>query len=86
MIHARIAGKGLMVGLELVLDEARTPAKDVRNATESHAIDNGLLLLGAGENTLRFIPALMIERDLVEEGLHRFDKALTEAEREAGLL
>jgi 4-aminobutyrate aminotransferase len=86
MQHARIAGKGLMIGLELVLDEARTPAKDVRNATERHAIDNGLLLLGAGENTLRFIPPLMIERDLVEEGLHRFDQSLTQAENEAGLL
>jgi hypothetical protein len=35
---------------------------------------------------LRFIPALMIERELVEEGLHRFDQSLTEAEQEAGLL
>jgi 4-aminobutyrate aminotransferase len=86
MQHARIAGKGLMVGLELVLDEARTPAKEIRNSVERHAIHNGLLLLGAGENTLRFIPPLMIERDLVDEGLKRFDKSLTEAEHEAGLV
>ena len=86
MKYARIAGKGLMVGLELVLDEARTPAKEIRNAAERHAIDNGLLLLGAGENTLRFIPPLMIGRDLVDEGLRRFDLALTQAEKEAGLL
>ena len=86
MQHARIAGKGLMVGLELLLDAARTPAKEVRNATERHAIKNGLLLLGAGENTLRFIPPLMIERDLVDEGLKRFDQSLTDAEKEAGLL
>ena len=69
-----------------MLDEARTPAKDIRNSAERHAIDNGLLLLGAGENTLRFIPPLMIERDLVDEGLKRFDQSLTQAEQDAGLL
>jgi 4-aminobutyrate aminotransferase len=86
MKHARIDGRGLMIGLELVLDEARTPAHEVRNRVEDLAIENGLLVLGAGENTLRFIPPLMIERDLVDEGLRRFDKSLTDAEREAGLL
>lgn len=86
MKHARIDGRGLMIGLELVLDEARTPAHSLRNSVERHAIDNGLLILGAGESTLRFVPPLMIERDLVDEGLKRFDQSLTNAEREAGLL
>jgi 4-aminobutyrate aminotransferase len=84
--HARIDGLGLMVGAELVLDEARTPAKELRNRVEKIAIQNGLLILGAGESTVRFCPALMIDRDTVQEGLERFDKTLTEAEREAGLL
>jgi 4-aminobutyrate aminotransferase len=84
--HARIDGLGLMVGAELVLDEARTPAKELRNRVEKLAIQNGLLILGAGESTVRFCPALMIDRDTVQEGLERFDKTLTEAEREAGLL
>lgn len=86
MKYGRIDGRGLMIGLELVLDEALTPARELRNRVEDFAIDNGLLILGAGENTLRFIPPLMIERDLVDEGLRRFDKSLTDAEREAGLL
>jgi 4-aminobutyrate aminotransferase len=86
MKHARIDGRGLMIGLELVLDEARTPAHDLRNRVEDYALENGLLVLGAGENTIRFIPPLMIERDLLDEGLRRFDKSLTDAEREAGLL
>lgn len=86
MKHARIDGRGLMIGLELVLDEARTPAHSLRNSVERHAIDNGLLILGAGESTLRFVPPLMIERDLVDEGLKRFDQSLTDAEHEAGLL
>lgn len=84
--HGRVAGRGLMIGAELVLDEQRTPAAVVRNTVEKAALQNGLLILGAGENTLRFCPPLMIERETVQQGLERFDLALTQAEREAGLL
>jgi 4-aminobutyrate aminotransferase len=84
--HGRIDGKGLMMGAELVLDEQRTPAKDLRNRVERVAIENGLLILGCGESTLRFCPPLMIPREDVQEGLERFEKSLTQAEREAGMV
>ncbi len=84
--YGRIDGKGLMVGAELVLDEQRTPARDLRNRVERVAIDHGLLILGCGENTLRFCPPLMIGREDVQAGLERFDQSLTQAEREAGML
>lgn len=84
--HGRIDGRGLMVGAELVLDQSRTPAKELRNHVERLAIENGLLILGAGESTLRFCPALMIDRSTVHEGLERFEKSLTQAEQAAGLL
>jgi 4-aminobutyrate aminotransferase len=84
--HGRVAGLGLMVGAELVMDEERTPAPALRNAVEKTAMDNGLLILGCGENTLRFCPPLMIEREDVQEGLERFDRSLTQAEQAAGLL
>lgn len=84
--YGRIQGKGLMVGAELVLDEQRTPAMALRNHVERAAINNGLLILGCGTSTLRFCPPLMIERELVQEGLERFERSLTEAEQEAGLL
>lgn len=86
MEHARIDGLGLMVGVEMVLDAKRTPAKDVRNMTERFGIDNGLLILGAGTSSIRFVPPLMIEREMLDEGLRRFDKSLTQAEEAAGLL
>ena len=86
MRHGRVQGLGLLVGVELVEDQARTPAKALRSRAERLAIDEGLLILGAGESTLRFCPPLMIERETVEEGLHRFDRALTQAEREAGMI
>ncbi|MBN8619466.1 MAG: aminotransferase class III-fold pyridoxal phosphate-dependent enzyme, partial [Anaerolineae bacterium] len=84
--HGRIDGRGLMVGAELVLDQSRTPAKELRNHVERLAIENGLLILGAGESTLRFCPALMIDRSTLHEGLERFEKSLTQAEQAAGLL
>jgi 4-aminobutyrate aminotransferase len=83
--YGRVDGLGLMVGAELVMDESRTPARDLRNRVERLCIDHGLLLLGCGESTLRFCPALMIEHDTVQQGLERFELALTQAEREAGL-
>jgi 4-aminobutyrate aminotransferase len=86
MRHARIQGKGLMIGVELVLDEALTPAKAVRDRTERFAIDNGLLLLGAGTSSVRFCPPLVLDRDTAAEGVRRFDRALAQAEQEAGLL
>lgn len=86
MRHARIDGKGLMVGLEMVLDEKRTPAKSIRNRTEEIGIENGLLILGAGTSSMRFCPPLMIDRETLDEGLKRFDQSLTQAEKEAGLL
>lgn len=86
MKHARIEGKGLMIGAELVLDEARTPAKKLRDSVEDFGIENGLLILGCGESGLRFAPALMIDRATVNDGLERFERSLTQAEQAAGLL
>jgi 4-aminobutyrate aminotransferase len=84
--HGRIQGKGLMVGAELVLDEEKTPAGALRNRLERIAMDHGLLILGCGENTIRFCPPLMIERDTVQQGLERFEAALMQAEQEEGML
>ncbi len=84
--HGRVDGHGLMVGAELVMDEARTPAKPIRDHVERIAIDNGLLILGAGESSLRFCPPLMIDRETVQAGLERFEASLTQAEHEAELL
>lgn len=84
--YGRVQGKGLMVGAELVKDARHTPAKDLRDRVESLAIDNGLLILGCGESTLRFCPPLMIEREAIDEGLRRFEASLTGAEQEAGML
>ncbi len=86
MRHARLEGQGLLIGLELVLDETRQPAKQVLQLTERHAIENGLLVLGAGKSSIRFCPPLMLDQATAAEGLRRFDLSLTQAEQDAGLL
>ncbi|MBE0432778.1 acetyl ornithine aminotransferase family protein [candidate division WOR-3 bacterium] len=72
-----VRGKGLMIGLELVSDGVKKePVKDRRNAVVFEAFKNGLLLLGAGESTVRFIPPLVIGENELHTGLEIFEKAL----------
>jgi 4-aminobutyrate aminotransferase len=57
-------------------------APDLRNRVVQIAFEHGLLLMGAGPNTMRIIPPLVITRDLVDEGLDIFEYSLTLAEEE----
>ena len=72
-----VRGKGLMVGVELVADrETKEPVRDMRNAVVLEAFKNGLLLLGAGESSIRFIPPLIIQEDELHVGLEIFERAI----------
>ena len=72
-----VRGKGLMVGVELVADAiTKDPVRDLRNAVVLEAFKNGLLLLGAGESAIRFIPPLVIQENELHVGLEIFEQAL----------
>ncbi len=76
-----VRGKGLMVGMELVKDRVtKEPAKQVIDDLLQAAFERGLLLLPCGVSTIRFMPSLNVSQEIVEEGLHLFDQALTAAE------
>jgi 4-aminobutyrate aminotransferase len=76
-----VRGKGLMVGIELVKDRAsKDPAPDLRDAVEAGSFRNGLLTLGCGASSLRMAPPLVVNRDQLDEGLEKFESALTAAE------
>ncbi|MBC7261670.1 MAG: acetyl ornithine aminotransferase family protein [Chloroflexi bacterium] len=78
-----VRGLGLMVGVELVKDkDTKEPAVELRDAVVQKCFQMGLLILGCGMSTVRFMPALNITADLVDEGLEIFERALTEAEHE----
>jgi len=81
-----IRGKGLMVGIELVMNqETKEPAPRLRDDAVNKAFERGLLTLGCGPNSIRFIPPLNVSAQHIDEGMEIFDEALTLAEREAGL-
>ncbi len=64
-----VRGRGLMVGVELVRNrETKERATDERNAVVTAAFRRGLLILGAGKNSIRFSPPLVLTRDA---GRHR---------------
>lgn len=77
-----IRGRGLMIGIEFVQDRvSKKAAVDLRNHIIQHAFEHGLLLIPCGKNAIRMTPPLNIPRPLVEEGLHLFEAALTDAEQ-----
>jgi 4-aminobutyrate aminotransferase len=78
----QVRGKGLMIGVEFVKDKTtKEHDKQLRDRVVHRCFETGLLTLGCGKSTIRFMPALMIGNDLVDEGLEIFEMALTEAEK-----
>src|ERR1700746_1950269 len=65
-----VRGKGLMVGVEFVRDQrTKERAGDLRNAVVDAAFHKGLLVLGAGENSLRLSPPLLIDEEQADFAL-----------------
>jgi len=74
-----VRGKGLMVGVEFVKDrETKEPATDWRPQIIRKAFEKGLLILGCGENSIRFCPALTVSAEEIDLGLSIFEEAFRE--------
>jgi 4-aminobutyrate aminotransferase len=79
-----VRGLGLMIGVELVRDrESREKAPGLRDRVVQLAFERGLLILGAGDNTLRLCPPLIITRDQCDFALDTLETCLTLAGRPA---
>jgi 4-aminobutyrate aminotransferase len=62
-----VRGRGLMIGIELVKDQkTKEKAPELRNRIIDAAYHKGLLILGSGENTVRFCPPLVIDEEQAE--------------------
>ncbi len=58
-----VRGKGLMIGIELVKDrDTKVRASAERDRVVDEAFARGLLILGAGRNTIRLSPPLVLTR------------------------
>ncbi|MFL6207606.1 MAG: acetyl ornithine aminotransferase family protein [Pyrinomonadaceae bacterium] len=73
-----VRGLGLMLGVEFVTDKATMkPAPELRDQIEIACFERGLIILGAGANTIRWSPPLILTREHVDVALEIFDDAIT---------
>ncbi len=68
-LFGKEVGLGLMRGL-------RAHNADIVVKVYKKAIREGIVLLKAGRNTIRFLPSLTITKDEIDEGFRRFEKVL----------
>ncbi len=83
-IVGNVRGKGLMIGIEIVRDQgSKQPAPDLRKKILESAFQKGLLILGAGESTLRLAPPLLIDEEQAAFATQTLEACIGEVEREA---
>jgi len=72
-----VRGRGLMIGIELVKDQkTKEKAPELRNRIIDAAYHKGLLILGSGENTVRFCPPLVIDEEQAEFAVKTLEELL----------
>ncbi len=77
-----IRGKGLMIGVEIVRDQkTKEKATDLRDRIVKLAFAKGLLVLGAGENTLRLSPPLLIDEEQAEFAVRTLEACISEVDK-----
>jgi 4-aminobutyrate aminotransferase len=72
-----VRGLGLMIGIELVRDQAtkeRAPA--LRDSLVQMCFERGLLVLGAGPNSIRLCPPLVITKDQADFAVDTIESCL----------
>ena len=62
-----VRGKGLLTAFDL-------PNPETRNEFINNGLENNIMFLGCGERTIRFRPALIIEKEHIDEGLAMVEK------------
>ena len=68
---------GLMLGVEFVENKAsKKPAPELRDRVEVNCFERGLIILGAGTNTIRWSPPLILTKENVDVAVEIFDEAI----------
>ena len=66
---ANVRGRGLLTAFDF-------PTKELRNKFVEKGMEHGVMFLGCGSQTIRFRPALIIQKDHIDEGLEVMEKVL----------
>jgi 4-aminobutyrate aminotransferase len=78
-----VRGLGLMLGVEFVRDrETKAPAPELRDRVVQMAFERGLLVLGAGANSIRLSPPLVITAEQAEFALDTLEECIRRAAAE----
>ncbi|NHB93990.1 bifunctional acetylornithine/succinyldiaminopimelate transaminase [Photorhabdus cinerea] len=72
-VFGEIRGKGLLIGAELK-GQYLGKSKDILQL----AAENGLMLLSAGSDVLRFTPSLIINEEEIAQGMERLEKTISQ--------
>ena len=80
-----VHGKGLMIGVEFVkTKQGKEKDPELRNLVEQTAFKRGLLILGCGENTIRFCSSLVLKKEEADLALSLFTAAVDDAVKQLG--
>lgn len=77
-----VRGLGLMIGVEFVKDQTskeRNP--EIRNRVTRAAFERGVVVLGAGPNSMRLSPPLVLTREQADFAMETLEECIAEAER-----
>jgi len=69
-LFEKAVGLGLMRGL-------RAKSSEIQTAVQKQSLQEGLIVLKAGRNTVRFLPSITIAKDEIDEGFKRFEAAIS---------
>ncbi|WP_270451613.1 4-aminobutyrate--2-oxoglutarate transaminase [Kocuria marina] len=80
-IVGELRGRGAMMALEFVKPGSKEPNADAANQIAAACLEQGVVILTCGTfgNNVRLLPPLVIDFDLLREGLRIFAKAIEEA-------
>jgi 4-aminobutyrate aminotransferase len=77
-----VRGLGLMIGVEIVSDKAKkTAAPDLRDRIVEAAFEKGMLFLGAGPNTVRISPPLVVTREQADIAMDALEESIRQVAR-----
>jgi len=72
-----VRGMGMMIGVEFVEDRtSNKPDPELRDRVEVACFERGLVILGAGNNTIRWSPPLILTKENVDVAVEIFDEAI----------
>jgi 4-aminobutyrate aminotransferase len=78
-----VRGHGLMIGIEIVKDKkTRATAHDERDRIVDLAFERGLLFLGAGENSIRIAPPLIVTQEQADLAMDVLEECIEIVEKE----